>query len=453
LILAPYVVPLGFSDLFFGIVTFAIIIAIASSKKQKMLAIEGNEYYKYYLYNIYFKLGLATVFGAIYMFYYGGGDTVAYWKGAEKLNALFWHSPSDYWAEMMSTPSRETIILRFNSTLGYPPGWIYGDPNSFFVSKLLSIMMFVVGKSYVTLTFILAYFTAIASWKVFELARFYKISSDWMMALATLFIPSVSFWCAGVSKDTIVFISVFYLIHYLFGLMNKTLTNRLVSLIFTLFYFFILNHTRAFMTFTVAGPMLFALSTRYLKKHKDNPFVLNSLRLLIAGFGLAAFAIFLQVQGKAIAKTSTTYLEEAAVSQDDFANNKIYTGARYNLSITDFSPLGLLKVAPQAIIIALYRPAIWEARSALLIISGIETSMFLYLTYLFLFRGSLFAKIKIIRFNEFLVFCFLFSIILAFFVGFTSILFGVLVRFKAPFLPLFLLVLVSKPKESVVELE
>lgn len=451
IILSPYDISLGFSDYFFGLVALSIIIAIASSKKQKMLAIEGNEHYKYYLYNVYFKLGLATVFGAIYMFYYGGGDTIAYWLGADKLNNLFWFSPSDYLTEMLSTPSRETIILRFNSTTGHPPGWIYADPNSFFISKILSVMMFVFGKSYMTLTFVLAYITAMSSWKIFELIRYYKISSEWMMALAALFIPSVSFWCAGVSKDTVIFVSVCYLVHYLFGFMNKTLTNKIVGVLFILFYFFVLNHTRGFMTFTIAGPILFALSTRYLKKYKDKPFILNSLRILIAAVGIIALAIFLQVQGEAIAKLSTQYLEEAAVTQGDFTNNKIYTGAKYNMEITDFSPVGLLKVAPQAIIIAIYRPVIWEATSALLIISGLETSLFIYLTYLFLFKGKIREKITVIRFNEFLVFCFFFAIILAFFVGFTSILFGVLVRFKAPLLPFFLLILISKGKGQITD--
>jgi hypothetical protein len=42
-----------------------------------------------------------------------------------------------------------------------------------------------------------------------------------------------------------------------------------------------------------------------------------------------------------------------------------------------------------------------------------------------------------------LVFAFFFALILAYFAGFTSILFGVLVRFKAPLLPLLVIVLTS----------
>ncbi len=146
-------------------------------------------------------------------------------------------------------------------------------------------------------------------------------------------------------------------------------------------------------------------------------------------------------------------MKKPALRKNDFANNTIYTGARYNLEITDFSTLGLVKIAPKAILIAFYRPVIWEARSALLIISGLETTLFIYLTLAFFFRGSVLKKIKAVRSNELLVFSFLFAVILAFFVGFTSILFGVLVRFKAPLLPFLLIVLTTKPQEEEEEEE
>ena len=64
-------------------------------------------------------------------------------------------------------------------------------------------------------------------------------------------------------------------------------------------------------------------------------------------------------------------------------------------------------------------------------------------------------KVKIVRQNEFLVFAFVFAILLAFMVGLTSGLFGVLVRFKAPLLSFFILVLTVEfnIKEEMVEKE
>jgi hypothetical protein len=57
-------------------------------------------------------------------------------------------------------------------------------------------------------------------------------------------------------------------------------------------------------------------------------------------------------------------------------------------------------------------------------------------------------RIRRVRNHEFLVFAFFFALILAYFAGFTSILFGVLVRFKAPLLPFIVIVLTSYFREE-----
>jgi hypothetical protein len=448
--LGIYTAPLEMSDLFLGTLVLIIIIILGNSRKSKFAEIEGNGHYKYYMLNIYFKLFFALSFGAIYMFYYQGGDTMAYWQGAEKLNNLMWSSPGDYLTEMMNTPSQETIILRFNPKTGYPPGWIYRDPNSFFVSKILSVFMIFLGQSYVVLTMVLGYITAIGSWKIFEIVRSYKITSDWFAAVSILFIPSVSFWCSGVSKDTIVLLSVFFMLHHSFSLFNKTAPNRFRSMILICIFGITLYHTRSFMLFTVGAPMILAISTRVLKRYRESPFLLNSARFVLLLVGFAGLLLFLRISGDQFAKTSDAYLTEAAVTQDDFTNNKSYGEKKYDLGITDYSPFGMLRVAPMAILTAFYRPAIWEANSPFLLLSSLESIVFMYLTFIFLFKGKLGPKIRRIQSNEFLMFGLLFAFILAFFAGFTSVLFGVLVRFKAPLLPFLLIIFTTQTKENAM---
>ena len=57
------------------------------------------------------------------------------------------------------------------------------------------------------------------------------------------------------------------------------------------------------------------------------------------------------------------------------------------------------------------------------------------------------------RQSEFLVFAFIFSVLLAFMVGLTSGLLGVLVRFKAPLLSFFLLILTVDIPVKVDEID
>ena len=63
-------------------------------------------------------------------------------------------------------------------------------------------------------------------------------------------------------------------------------------------------------------------------------------------------------------------------------------------------------------------------------------------------RLNVFSKIKKIRKQEILVFALIFSLFIAFMAGFTSVLFGVLVRIRAPLMPFIFLVLTTNVFEN-----
>ena len=146
------------------------------------------------------------------------------------------------------------------------------------------------------------------------------------------------------------------------------------------------------------------------------------------------------------------YIEELAVIQQDFSQNNTYGGPRYDLGITDYSTAGMLSRGPLAIMTALYRPFIWEARSLFLILSGLEGLLLLYLTFRFFFRsGNLAKHLAFVTGHEFLLFALIFVLFLGFFVGFTAGMFNVLVRFKAPLLGFLVLVLAARREEEMEE--
>lgn len=450
-----YQVGLDFSDLSLGFLGAIILILIGSFQKNKWVKRYPGPHNKYFMYNIYFHVFFALVYAMIYEFYYGGGDTSAYFKGANSLLNLMDTDFRAFYDEMMMKPSEDTILIHFNNDIGYPPGWIYRDPSSFLISKIFAIVMLFVGRSYITLSIFLGYITAMASWRVYEVVRWYKITSDNLAAISILFIPSVAFWCAGVSKDTVILISVLYILYHFFTLINGQQRSTFISVAMIVLFSFALFKIRSFMIFTVLAPLMLATSTRVLRKFQDSKFLLNSIRIIIFGVSIAGLLLFLRWQSEELAVLANSYVKEASVQQQDFVNNQTYGENRYDLHITDFSPFGMLSKAPAAILTAFYRPGIWEARSALLLISGLETTVFIFLTTLFFFKGNMLRKIRRIQSNEFLTFSIIFAIILGFFAGFTSGLFGVLVRFKAPLLPFLLIVVTTqdlgKEEESLEE--
>jgi hypothetical protein len=433
-------------DIGIGVAWALLIISIASKRKAKFAE---EPHYRYFMKNVWFKLGSGFLFACVYLFYYGGGDTIAYWQGAVNLNELFWYNPITYLEEMFSTPYPGGQYERFNTITGFPPGWIYREPESWFVSKITSVFTFITFNSYFAITFIYGYIVALASWRLFELVRTYQILPDRSAAIATLFIPTVSFWCTGISKDTLILASLLFLLHHLFSffIKDRKVTFRTIALI--TFHLLILFHIRPFMIIAITPPLFLAFGVGFVRRFSDSAVLLATFRFVVILLGIVAASIFFQAQGSLGALEPDAYLNEAAIIQQDFANNTTYEGKRYDLGITDYSTAGMLKAMPVAIIAAFYRPFIWEASSAFLVLSGIESSILLWFTAQFLFtKGGFLRKFNEVRKNEFLTFAVLFALFFGFSVGFTAMLFGVLVRFKAPILPFLAVFLLSQRKKK-----
>jgi hypothetical protein len=159
--------------------------------------------------------------------------------------------------------------------------------------------------------------------------------------------------------------------------------------------------------------------------------------------GLGFIFIYLGTSGQKI-------LKEAEIIQTDFQQNKSYQGKKYNLGSTNFTPTGLVRSMPLSIVTAIFRPFPWEALSPGLILNGLESVILIYLLFQFLRKrpGKRFAKI---RDSELLTFSLYLVMIMAFMTGFTAIIFGLLVRLRAPLLPFIILLLIIEPEEDVKE--
>ncbi len=405
-------------------------------------------HYRWFIPAFVFRVLFALLFAVAYAIILpGGGDTLAYHDGAYHLTQLFWDSPLAYFSEMIGTPSHETITYHFNNETGYPPSWIYNEPESFFVCKLISFFSIFTFNSYIALTLLCATFSFLAAWKLYLFIRSYNFCPQWVVVVAILFVPTVAFWTTGVGKDVFVVSAFYWLLADLFPIVTGKKRMTFLSLLWIGFMLFILYHLRSFMIVALALPLFIALMLRLTKRISNNQKQFLVFRILIAGFVIFSLLAFLQFSNFTKMIETNPYLQEVAVIQKDFAQNKNYTGTRYDLGITEYNAWGLLKAAPMSVFTSFYRPLPWEADSAFLLISAVENMVLLILTIRFFFFSGNFSKhFKFIRSQEFLVFAILFSSTLGFLVGFTSGLFNVLVRFKAPFVGLLLIFLASSQK-------
>lgn len=428
-------------DIIFAFLWLVIILAIAHSRRSKNSL---DPHYKYYLPNVYFKLLFGFLFACVYLFYYDGGDTTAYWQGAITLNNLFFKSPVLYFDELFAGNQHFMISTNFDLQTGFPPGWIYREPEGWFVSKVASLLSFITFKSYFAATFLVSFILANASWKIFEMVREFNLHKESHVAIASLFIPSVAFWCGSVSKDSIVLIAIFYLIYNAFNILNTNKKATFKNYLIILFCLFLILSLRSVVAMAVILPLFFSYTVRIKNKYKNNLVLSHLLRGGLYLLGAFAFVYFLSTQAELL----ESYITEASVIQQDFSQNKTYGDKKYDLGITDYSPAGMMRVFPKALIAGTYQPFVWEALNPTLILNGLESLFAMYLTFLFMFKGNVFKKIRSIFNNEFMIFALFFVILMGFMAGFTAVLFGVLVRFKAPVMVFLFLLITASNREN-----
>ncbi len=408
-----------------------------------------NLLFNYYLPHFYWKIFFSTAFGVTYLLYYGGGDTTAYWEGAVKLNRLFYHSPQAYFTELFSTHNESSIYAPSYysvATVGKPPMWIYRDPNSWFVSKVASVFSFFTFESYLALNLLFGLISSWISWRFFRFTKQITTINTRKIALATLFIPSVGFWCGSLMKDTIVYCAS------LLGTMGFVRFSQqkfkqfgvTFFLLLSASYFLLQTRSFVFLAILVAFLALFIFK-KYTGEYKIRNVIGRLLFLFIAVGLLLWYFSNAQEFGEL---SPDELLKTASITQKDFQTNAIYTGKRYDIGEIDFSLIGLIKSAPAAIMTTFFKPFIWEASNPLMLLNGIENLLFLGLFLQFIRQLITQRKVSITQ-NNLIVFSFVFVLLMAFFVGITSGLFGVLVRMKAGTLVFFLIFLFSKSEETI----
>jgi hypothetical protein len=408
---------------------------------------KDNPLFTYYLPHFYWKIFFSTAFGVTYLLYYGGGDTTAYWEGATALNRLFYHSPQAYFTELFSSHDASSSYAPsyFSvASVGRPPMWIYRDPNSWFVSKVASVFSFFTFGSYLSLNLLFGLISSWISWRFFQFAKQVTEIKTRNVALATLFIPSVGFWCGSLMKDTIVYCaSLIGTMGFVYISQWKS-NKKVVSVLLIICAAYFLLHTRSFVFLAL---LVGFLAVFIFKKYSGERKILNVLGrfvLVICSLGLLAWYFSNAQQLGDLSPDEL--LKKAEITQKDFQTNAIYTGKRYDIGNIDFTLVGLLKSAPAAIATTLFKPFIWEASNPLMLLNGLENLLFFVLFIQFVLQFRQRKKLPLTSSNL-LVFSLVFVLLMAFFIGITSGLYGVLVRMKTGMLVFLLLIFFSKKTE------
>jgi hypothetical protein len=377
----------------------------------------------------------ALAVGFIYQFYYSGGDTFNYHShGSRVIWDAFINSPYTglkLWLREYDFPGSYSFIYRIP---------FFSDPSSYVVIQIAAFFDLFTFSSYSATAILFAVLSFIGSWLMFlPFYRMYPHLHRWL-ALSIFFIPSVLFWGSGLLKDTITYTCVgamLYSCYHLF-IEKKFRPGAIILLIIATI---LLYKIKIYILLTFLPAMILWIFFVNLSSIKNKVVRGFAAPLFVSiAIGLAVFAAL--KAGEDNPKYAFDKLAETA--QITAYDIRYWTGrdagSGYTLGELDGTFGSMVKLAPSAIVVSLFRPYMWEVKNPLMLMSAIEAFLFL-ISFVIIVMRSNFFFIQTLS-EPSIVFCLVFSLIFAFAVGVSTYNFGTLVRYKIPMLPFFMIALV-----------
>jgi len=422
-------------DLILTPICLLVIYLISNNIKNRN--IRFNPIYKYYLPGLFAKIFGGIAVCLIYVYYYNGGDTISYYRGGIAMVNLLFYNPDHFLSIMLGNVGDESRSF-FNNFTGWPPYYMWKDPKTFFVIRFLCLIILVTFKSYIPATILLAWLSYTGIWKLYTLfcEQFPQLAKQ--LAISILYMPSVVFWGSGMLKDTITLSAACwftYAIYYLLIKKEKMAFHLLCLLVSS----YLLIAIKPYIFIALMPGALIWISHERIQKIKNVVLRIMTIPFILIISGSLITLIFSQVGGE-LGKYSNLdeVFEKAAINQEDLTRAGQYGDNYFDIGTLDPSVGGMLSKAPIAITATLYRPFLWEARNPVMLISALENTFILGLSFLLLFRIGIFKIIRYVLETPILLFSLMFSIIFAFSIGLSTPNFGALVRYKIPAIPFFL---------------
>ncbi|MCC9167173.1 hypothetical protein [Pontibacter harenae] len=312
----------------------------------------AEELRPYFFPALLLKLLCGVLLGLLYFKYYGGGDTIAYFKGALKLSAYAKQNFAGY-TRLLFLNEFESDTFKATIPFSTYPSF----SNSFFTIKIISVLNLITGSSYYLNGLYLSLFSF---WGAAKLAAtLIKLFPKYKVAAiaAFLFFPSVIFWTSGLSKDSLMFGSMCWVVAFALTVPQRVnwTASSLALLMLWIFY-----KIKFFFAFIVLPLLVLYVLVKVLARSiplfQQRRVQLLALTVALIVAGIAAIPVFqIYRDGFLYENIVQNYNDILALSEGK---------PTINLQIEP-TPQSIIRNAPEALLSAIYRPFIWEVDNML----------------------------------------------------------------------------------------
>ena len=431
------------------LVPLYLFVIIGLARLIKSNNINQHPEYKYFVKGLWFKIIGVIAFVSIYLFYYGGGDTITYFRGSRALGNLLIQDFSKGFAVLFNTDSYYNSFSSFNYETGFPPWHYFDNKNTFFICRLTALLYLLGSKSFLITSFLTSVFSYIGIWKFYRLVNILYPGHSKALAYIILFMPSLIFWGGGIMKDSYMLGATCWATYCFYHILI-TREKIFWNICFLMINVVMILNCKPYLLISLIPGFLFWTNNSFLKNIKNTILRILVFPALILIFIASGLLIFNSLSGSmGVYGSLEGMILKAQITQDDLLNEWHYGGNNYKLDRIDGSISGLLSSAPLAIFTALFRPLPWEIGSPTMVVSAIENTILILFVLYILIRVGLFKFFRLIFNDPFLVYCLIFSLFFAFGVGIAGTNFGALVRYKIPLMPFFFSLVYIVRRKSV----
>ena len=363
------------------------------------------------------------------------GDSMGlfYSEGANIARMII-NDPSTHlkWIYTASADFDQTL-LKNQLNLGY-----LNAENNYMIVRITILFSFLSLHKYLIINL---FFSMVSFSGIWRLYRFFYEQYPHLhkqFAIAILYLPSFVFWSSGILKDPICTGALGWITYGLYEMFYKRknfIFNAVVILVsgyllYVIKVYILISYVPFFFLF-LALKNVRLMKSRFLRI----AFVLGLIVFTITMFTtvMAQLASTLGAYGgDDLTKNISAY--QKAYAEQESAGSNFSLGVEYDGSVSS-----LIKIAPAAIIATLYRPFLWESKKISTLLSSFESLAFMLFTLFVLYKAGPVNFIRVIAKDPVVLYCLLFALLFALFVGATTANFGTLVRYKIPCLPFYLI--------------
>lgn len=406
----------------------------------------------YFIPALTLKIVGALAVGLIYQFYYSGGDTFNYHThGSRHVWEAFWDSPLKWGKLVFGDGTDEVGIYNYTSRIAF-----WRDPSSYAVVRIAGVLDLFTFSAYSATAVLFAVFSFAGMWMLFiTFYENYPALHRWF-AVAMFFIPSVFFWGSGLLKDTLTLGSLGMAVFAIDRIFVQR-RLKLKYLILLTFGMLIVYQVKVYILLVLLPCAILWVFLTNLEAVRSTALRLMLFPVVLTGAITLGYLAMIKASEDNVKYSMAAIAKTAQVTAYDI---RYYTGrdagSGYALGELDGTFGSMVRLAPQAINVSLFRPYLWEVNNPLMLLSALESLVLLLATLYILFRENIRA-IRAMSKPD-ILFTLLFSVTFAFAVGISTYNFGTLVRYKIPMLPFFVVALVliadySKSERNVGVLE